>query len=273
VKILIRGLEAGSAYLAYLLSKSGYRVTIQTKVEDDVYLYDFLPTEPFIKIKYLKEVSLVNIVEEANPADYDVVVDSCDIFGLSDLLKSAAIVEGDPWLTATLSTYRRIGERVERRKLDYEFYEGGLFNICGESTDALSNCTYRPLRTLERIFLAADVFEEIALGKRPPSRIKMQYYVARDYAYFAFGCRPAGKRSRANLGGVQLSLYAEGGIPNYVVVKVPRELAPWVLALYNLLRRDPYSFLYDFGFAELRGPFNIAAVSILAKFLRRSSTH
>jgi len=61
MRVLIRGLEAGSAYLAYLLRESGVEVDIYTSNPADP-LLDIPPFEPLFTLEFLREVLAVRFV-------------------------------------------------------------------------------------------------------------------------------------------------------------------------------------------------------------------
>lgn len=282
-EILIRGLEPGSAYLAYLLSKSGHLVTIQTNRVSDVYLYDVPPAEVFLKSKFLKDVMLVDFVSSADAQDFGVVVDSCDLVGVEDVVAAykrsdAVVVRGDPWLSATLSLSRGLPvpnavdlpvektDKYAEISLEFLKQEGGSYSLC-DAVDALSGERYTPLRTLERVYLAVDVFKEIEGRGAKAKQIRLEYALGRGEFFAAFGARPSGKISRVSAGGTVASIYGSGGELKYIFLRAPLGRLQWALALYNALRLDSLFYLYDVGPA--RSSVNIAGTAHLLRSLRR----
>ncbi|MEZ0319449.1 MAG: hypothetical protein ABWK05_05600 [Pyrobaculum sp.] len=283
MRVLIRGLEAGSAYLAYLFRESGVEVDVLTANLADP-LLDVPPFEPLFTLEFLREVLAVRIVESpAGP--YDMVVDSCDVYGFDDVKKALlsgkpTYVVGDGWLSASLSLYNNVpipdvevdvpGERTSEFQevgVKYKLYVGGNYAICGSFKDGWGNCLYTPMRALERVFAAADVYSAV-MGLEPPRRrLKLEYAVGRDKAYVAVGCRPEGKASKINLGEVQLTIYGEEGAPKYLTAQTRPDHLPWVFAIYNLARFTNSAFLYDFG-PHGRGAFNLAYVGHLFRAKR-----
>ncbi len=283
-RVLIRGLEAGSAYLAYLLRESGVEVDIQTANPADPVL-DVPPFEPLFTLDFIKDVLAVRIVQQPS-GGYDVVVDSCDVFNFDEAKRALAgdkpvYVVGDSWLSASLSLYRSLPvpdvdvdlpvERTDQfaeASVKYRPYVGGNYTLCGSFGDAWGGCLYTPMRALERVFAAADVYASIMGLEAPGRRLKLEYAVGRDRLYAAFGCRPEGKVSKINLGGLQVWMYGEGGAPRYVFVQGRPEHAPWVFAMYNLARATNAAFLYDLSLGG-RGAFNLAYVGHLFREMRR----
>ncbi|MFB6491529.1 MAG: hypothetical protein TU35_009935 [Thermoproteus sp. AZ2] len=281
--ILIRGLEPGSAYLAYLFSKAGERVVIQTADPSDVYLYDVPPAPLFLRAKLLSDVMLVEFAETADPKSFDVVVDSCDIVGVEEVVKAyggreVVAVEGDPWLSATLSLYRGLPlpdfvdlplqktSTYSAISLRYLRYSGGAYSLC-EAADGLSGKGYTPLRALERLYLAADVFKAVEGLGATAKPIRLEYAVGKDVFYMAVGAEPRGKASKINLEDISITAYGEGGALTYLFLRGRAQRFEWALAVYNSLRLDPLSFLYDVGLS--RGPLNVAGSSHLLRALRR----
>ena len=281
-KILIRGLEPGSAYLAYLLAKSGDRVWIQTTGPNDVYLYDLPPPGLFMKQRFLRDLLLVEFVESADPNEFDLVIDSCDVDQESLLRlyeeKDVIYVEEDPWLSATLSLSRGLPapdpvdlpvektSNFRRVEVKISEYRGAPYTLCN-AVDDESGRPYKPLRTLERIYLAADLFKDIkGLGPRPRA-IKLEYAVGRDVFFLAMGVEKRGKISRISVGGFTAWVYGEGGNMKYVLIKGDRNRFGDALRMYNGLRLDRYFYLYDLG--PGRGALNIASLGHLTRHERR----
>lgn len=281
--ILIRGLEPGSAYLAYLLSKAGERVVVQTAAPSDVYLYDVPPAPLFLRAKLLSDVMLVEFAESADPRRFDVVVDSCDLAGVEEVIRAyegreVVAVEGDPWLSATLSLYRGLPlpdfvdlplqktSAYSTIRLRHLRYSGGAYSLC-EAADGLSGKSYTPLRALERLYLAVDVFkaiEGLGAAARP---IRLEYALGKDVFYMAIGVEPRGKASRINLEEISITAYGEEGALAYLFIRGDVRRFEWALAMYNSLRLDPLFFLYDLG--PSRGPLNVVGSSHLLRALRR----
>ncbi len=285
-KVLIRGLEPGSAYLAYLFAKSGDRVVVQTSKPGDVYFYDLPPPNLFMRERFLRDLLLVELVESANPDEYDVVVDSCDVEldGLLELYggNEVVYVEGDPWLSATLSLSRGLPapdpvelpvERTnefKRIRIEVRKYEGAPYSLC-RAVDGISGKPYEPTRTLERVYLAADVFKEIkGLGARPRA-LKLEYAVGRDVFFMGMGMEAVGKISRVTTGGITAWVYGEAGRLRYIMLKSDRRYFESALRLYNALRFDEYFYLYDLGAG--RGALNVASLGHLTRHMRRSRRH
>lgn len=279
-KVLIRGLEPGSAYLAYLFAKSGDRVVVQTTRPGDVYIYDVPPPNLFMRRRFLEDLLFVEFVESADQDKFDVVVDSCDVEMDLELYRGeeAVYVEGDPWLSATLSFSRGlpapdlVGLPVEktsafkRVEVKIREYEGAPYTLC-RAVDSSSGKPYRPMRALERVYLAADIFKEIkGLGPRPRA-LKLEYAVGRDVFFMGIGMEASGKISRVAAGGITAWVYGEAGRTKYVLLKGERRYFENALRLYNALRLDEYFYLYDLG-AE-RGALNIASLGHLMRFMRR----
>ena len=282
-RVLIRGLEAGSAYLAYLLRESGVEVDIQTSNPSDP-LLDIPPFAPLFTLDFIKEVLAVRLVEQ--PAgSYDVVVDSCDVVGLEgirEVLNSdvPVYIIGDGWLSASLSLYRSLPvpyvdvdlpvEKTNNFKefsVKYRPYVGGNYSICGSFRDAWGGCLYAPMRALERIFAAVDAYASIMGLEAPRRKLRLEYAVGRDRFYAAVGCRPEGKASKINVGDAQIWIYGEEGAPRYLFFQGRPEHAPWFFAVYNLARAVDSAFLYDFS-TQGRGGFNLAFVGHLFRKLR-----
>jgi hypothetical protein len=285
MKVLIRGLEAGSAYLAYLLRESGVYVEIQTASLQDPVL-DVPPFEPVFTLDFLKEVLGVVFVEKPT-GSYDAVVDSCDIFNLGELKKAfekkkPIYVIGDAWLSASISLYHGLPvpdvdidlpvektESFEEVNIKYRLYVGGNYAICGSFRDGWGDCLYTPMRAFERIFTAVDIYSALT-GLEPPKRkLKLEYAVGRDIAYVTIGCRPEGKASKINLERTSVWLYSEGGRPSYVYIQTPVDDLQWAFAMYNLARYTDSAFLFDMGVAG-RGPLNIAYLGHLFREKRKS---
>lgn len=278
MRVLIRGLEAGSAYLAYLLKESGVEVDILTTNPTDP-LLDIPPFEPLFTLEFLREVLAVRVVESQD-GPYDVVVDSCDVFNFEEVKRALSsgkptYVIGDGWLSASISLYHSLpipdvevdvpGERTtefQEVSVKYRQYAGGQYAICGSFKDAWGGCLYTPMRALERVFAAVDVYSAITGLEAPRRKLRLQYAVGRDVAYVSVGCRPEGKASRINLGHTQLTLYGEGGEPKFLLAQTSPERLPWALAMYNLARSVNSAFLYDFG-PQGREAFNLAYVGHL----------
>jgi len=283
-QVLIRGLEVGSAYLAYLLRESGVGVDIQTANPTDP-LLDIPPFEPLFTLDFIRDVLAVRIVQQPS-GGYDVVVDSCDVFNFDEVKRALAsdkpvYVVGDSWLSASLSLYRSLPvpdvdidlpvERTDRFvevSVKYRPYVGGNYTLCGSFRDAWGGCLYTPMRALERIYAAADVYAAVMGLEAPQRRLKLEYAVGKDKLYAAFGCRPEGKASKINLGDLQVWMYGEGGAPRYVFIQGRPEHAPWVFAMYNLARAVGTAFLYDIDITG-RGAFNLAYVGHLFRHFRR----
>ncbi|AEA12043.1 hypothetical protein TUZN_0549 [Thermoproteus uzoniensis 768-20] len=278
IKVLIRGLEPGSAYLAYLLAKSGDRVAIQTARPVDVYLYDLPPPNLFLKAGFLRDLLLVDFVDSADPRAFDVVVDSCDV-EQDDVLRlyeggRVFYVKQDPWLSATLSLSRGLPvpnvvdlpvdrtDRYEEVELRIREYAGAPYSLC-RALDAASGKPYVPLRTLERVYMAADLFKELkGLGGRPPS-LRLEYAVGRDVFFMGIGQEKAGKLSRVTAGGLTVWAYGEGAAVNYLLIKGDARSFKSALYIYNGLRLDRLFFLYDI--APERGAVNVAALGHLTR--------
>lgn len=277
-KVLIRGLEPGSAYLAYLLRGSGFEVYIYTTSPATPYI-DVPPFEPLFTFDFLREALAVRFVESLE-GDYDLVVDSCDVLNFEEVRKALssgrpAHIVGDKWLSASLSLYQSlpipdvgIDLPLERTKqfgevaVEYRRYTGGRYSICGEFKDSWGDCPYVPLRSFERIFAAVDIYSSIMGVEAPRKKLKLEYAVGKDKAYVSFGCRPEGKASKINLGDVQVWLYGEEGRPKYAFIQGRPEHLPWIFSMYNLARTTDFAFLYDFG-PYRRGAFNFAYIGHL----------
>jgi len=282
-RVLIRGLETGSAYLAYLLRESGVEVDIQTANPADP-LLDVPPFEPLFTLDFIKDVLAARIVQQPS-GGYDVVVDSCDVFNFDEVKRALAsdkpvYVVGDGWLSASLSLYRSLPvpdvdvdlpvERTDQfveMSIKYRPYVGGNYTLCGSFRDAWGGCLYTPMRALERIYAAADVYAAIMGLETPRRRLKLEYAVGRDRLYAAFGCRPEGKVSKINLGELQVWMYGEEGAPRYVFVQGKPEHATWIFAVYNLARTIDTAFLYDVDISG-RNAFNLAYVGHLFRHMR-----
>jgi len=282
-RVLIRGLETGSAYLAYLLRESGVEVDIQTANPADP-LLDVPPFEPLFTLDFIKDVLAARIVQQPS-GGYDVVVDSCDVFNFDEVKRALAsdkpvYVVGDSWLSASLSLYRSLPvpdvdvdlpvERTDQfveMSIKYRPYVGGNYTLCGSFRDAWGGCLYTPMRALERIYAAADVYAAIMGLETPRRRLKLEYAVGRDRLYAAFGCRPEGKVSKINLGELQVWMYGEEGAPRYVFVQGKPEHATWIFAVYNLARTIDTAFLYDVDISG-RNAFNLAYVGHLFRHMR-----
>jgi hypothetical protein len=281
IKVLIRGLEAGSAYLAYLLAKSGDLVTIQTARPADVYLYDLPPPNLFLKAGFLRDLLLVDFVDSADPGKFDAVVDSCDVeqgpllelYGRGDVV----LIRQDPWLSSTLSLSRGLPvpnvvdlpvdrtDRYEEADLGMRVYTGAPYSLCN-ALDASSGKPYIPLRTLERIYIAADLFKELkGLGGRP-SNLRLEYAVGRDLFFMAVGQEKAGKLSRVTVGGLTVWAYGEEGAVKYLLIRGRARDFKTALYIYNGLRLDGLFYLYDV--APDRGAVNVAALGHLTRYER-----
>jgi hypothetical protein len=283
-RVLIRGLEPGSAYLAYLLRESGVEVEIQTSNPADP-LLDVPPFEPLFTLDFIRDVLAVKIVQQPS-GNYDVVVDSCDVFNFEEVRRALlsdkpVYVVGDGWLSASLSLYRSLPipdvdvdlplERTDQFVevfIKYKPYVGDSYTLCGSFRDAWGGCLYTPMRALERMYAAVDVYASIIGLEAPGRKLKLEYSLGRDKLYVAFGCRPEGKVSKINLGDVQVWMYGEGGAPKYVLIQAKPEHAPWIFAMYNLARSVGSAFLYDVGPGG-RGGFNLAYVGHLFRKLRQ----
>ncbi len=279
MRVLIRGLEAGSAYLAYLLRESGVEVDLQTANPTNP-LLDIPPFDPLFTLDFVRDVLAVRLVD-APSGRYDAVVDSCDVW-FGEVVKAlggseVVYVVGDGWLSTSLSLYRGLpapdvdvdvpveksGDFVEI-SVKYRPYVGGDFSLCGSFRDALGGCLYSPMRVLERIYTAADVYAAL-MGRKPVGRaIRLEYAVGRDRAYVAIGCRPEGKLSRINLGDVQVWAYSGG----YFFIQCRPDHLPWVFSMYNLIRATDLAPLYDFDHRG-RGPLNVAYSPHLFRAARR----
>lgn len=281
-KVLIRGLEAGSAYLAYLLRESGYEVDLLTSSPWDP-AFDIPPFEPLFTLDFIKDILAVRLVDSPK-GPYDVVVDSCDMAGFEKVKEALAwdkpvYVVGDIWLSASLSLTRslpvpNVDIELPVEKTDnfaeisvrYRPYVGGHYSICGSFKDSWGGCLYTPTRALERIFIAADIYAAIVGLEQAKRRLKLEYAVGKDKAFFAIGCRPEGKLSKINLGEIQVQMYGEEGKPKYVLIQGRPDHIPWILAMYNLARAVDSAFLYDFW--PGRGPLNISYLAHLFRKLR-----
>jgi len=284
MRVLIRGLEAGSAYLAYLLRESGVEVDIYTSSPTDP-LLDIPPFEPLFTLEFLREVLAVRFVEKPE-GNYDAVVDSCDVVGFDGVKKALGdkkptYVVGDGWLSASISLHWSLpipdvevdvpGERTgefQEVGAKYRLYTGGQYSICGSFRDSWGGCLYTPLRALERISAAVDIYASLMGLEAPKRRLRLEYAVGGGKAYVAIGCRPEGKVSKINLGDVQAWMYSEEGRPRYVFIQARAEHLPWIFAMYNLARAVDSAFLYDFGSGG-RGPLNYAYVGHLFRKLRQ----
>lgn len=281
-RVLIRGLEAGSAYLAYLLRESGVEVDLLTANPADP-LLDIPPFEPLFTLDFIRDVLAVRLVQEPE-GRYDVVVDSCDVFGFEEVKRALAsdkvvYVVGDGWLSASLSLYRSLpvpdvevdipvektGQFVEI-SVKYRPYVGGDYSLCS-ARDAWGGCLYTPMRALERIYAAVDIYAAIMGMEAPRRRLKLEYAVGKDRFYAAIGCRPEGKASKINLESLQVWMYGEGGRPKYVFIQGRVEDSSWALAMYNLARATELAFLLDFGLGG-RGALNLAYVGHLFRGVR-----
>lgn len=279
-RILIRGLEAGSAYLAYLLREGGVEVDILTRSPTDP-LLDVPPFEPFFTLDFIKDVLAVKIVDTPR-GSYDAVVDSCDV-DLRPLRKALegdkpTYVVGDSWLSASLSLYRSLpvpdvdidlpveksGQFVEL-SIRYKPYAGGDYTLCGSLRDGWGGCLYTPMRTLERIYIAADIYAMLANREAPRRNIRLEYAVGRDRAYVAMGCRPEGKGSRINMGEIQVWAYGGG----YLLISGRPEDLPWALSMYNLARVLDMAPLYDISHRG-RGAINMASLPLLFREARQT---
>lgn len=282
-RILIRGLEAGAAYLAYLLAKSGDRVVIETKRPHDVYIYDLSPPRPLFTLKFLNDVLLADIVDSADADKFEIVVDSCDIDEHSVLKlyegTGSVYIRGDPWLSATVSLWRGAPapsavdlplektEKYEEVDLEVERYHGASYTLC-EAVDYPSGEKYVVKRSLERVYIAADIFVELKLGLRRPPNLKLEYAVGKEEVLAAFGAKAVGKSSRVSHGGVSISTYGEGGEIKFVTVRAPVHDLDKVLLLYNGMRLNRHFYLYDVSTS--RGLLNISALGHLTRHLRQS---
>ncbi|MGB9706256.1 MAG: hypothetical protein ACPL3C_12455 [Pyrobaculum sp.] len=282
-RVLIRGLEAGSAYLAYLLRESGVEVDVLTANPSDP-LLDVPPFEPLFTLDFLRDVLAVRFVEQAS-GNYDAVVDSCDVFKFEEVKGALSgdkpvYIVGDSWLSASLSLYRSLpvpdvdidlpvektGEFLEVQ-VRYRPYVGGNYSLCGGFRDAWGGCLYTPMRALERVFAAADVYASMMGLEAPGRRLRLEYAVGRDRFYAAVGCRPEGKVSKINIGDAQVWIYGEGGAPRYIFFQGRPEHAPWFFSMYNLARAVNSAYLYDFALRG-RGGLNLAYVGHLFRELR-----
>jgi hypothetical protein len=284
-RVLIRGLEPGSAYLAYLLRESGIEVDILTERPSDP-LLDIPPFEPLFTLDFMREVLAVRIVKRAS-SSYDLIVDSCDIIGLENLRKAllsseVLYVAGDAWLSASLSLYRSlpvpdvlVDLPVEKAgsyaevSVTYKPYSGGDYSLCGAFRDAWGGCLYTPLRALERMLIAAEVYAAITGMEAPRRHLKLEYAVGRDIFYAAFGCKPEGKVSRVSFGELRVKLYSVGGSPRYALVQGRQDHMPWILAIYNLARAVNSAFLLDLSTSG-RGAFNMSYAGHLFRALRKA---
>lgn len=285
MRVLIRGLEAGSAYLAYLLRESGVHVEIYTASPEDSVL-DIPPFEPFFTLDFLREVLGVVFVEKPK-GNYDVVVDSCDVLDFGEVKrafmeKKPTYVIGDGWMSASISLHHGLPipdvdvdlplektSDFQEVNVKYRPYVGGHYSICGSFKDGWGGCLYTPMRALERIYTAVDVYNAIMGFDTPKKKLKLEYAVGRDVAYVAVGCRPEGKASKINVGDAALWMYGEGGRPTYILIRCPTTQLPWVFSMYNLARYTDSAFLFDVGPGG-RGAFNLAYVGHLFRELRKT---
>ena len=277
-RVLIRGLEAGSAYLAYLFRNSGVEVDILTANPSDP-LLDVPPFEPLFTLDYIRDVLAVRLVKEPS-GSYDAVVDSCDVFGFEEVKKALSTdkpvyVVGDSWLSASLSLYRSLPvpnvdlelpveatDDFAEVSVRYKPYVGGTHQLCGSFKDAWGGCLYTPMRALERIYAAVDVYASLMGLEAPRRNLRLQYAVGGDKLFVAMGCRPEGKASKINIGDGQVWVYGEEGAPRYGLFQGRPEHGPWVFAMYNLARALNSAFLYDLA-PWGRGGFNLGFVGHL----------